>query len=376
MTLRIKVIHLVEDLKVGGQEKVIASIATGLDPKKFDVEIWCLARGGAVADRLRQAGISVRILNLSTYHRPLNIARLALRLRRSRADIVHTHGNFASTFGRLAAILARIRRVVAHVHTSDFSLSRRHILIEKILACFTRHIICVSRSVQNFVKNIESIPAKKTCVIYNGVARLSRPEGKPISRSIWGFGDKDCVVVSVGSLVENKGHRLLIDAVRMLVPAYPSLRLLIVGDGPLRSALEEQVGRFKLSEHIKFTGIVKDIHPVLALADIFALPTRYREGLSLAVLEAMQHGLAVIATRIGGSPEAVEHNRSGLLVPPGDAGALGDAIARLSADTKLRCAMGAQGKKRYEEQFRADQMVSRVESLYHLITAGGERIAV
>ena len=376
MTRRIKVIHLVEDLKVGGQEKVIATIATGLDTEKFDLEIWCLARGGAVADWLRQSGISVRILNLSTYHNPLNIARLAWRLRRSRADIVHTHGYFAGTFGRLAAIIGCIRRVVAHVHTSDFSLSRRHILIEKFLACFTRHIICVSRSVQDFVKNIEGIPAEKTCVIYNAAAWLFRQEGKPISRSIWGFSAQDCVVVSVGSLVENKGHRILIDAVRMLVPEYPALRLLVVGDGPLRSELEEQVARFKLSEHIKFTGIVKDIHPVLALADIFALPTRYREGLSLAVLEAMQHGLAVIATRIGGVPEAVEHNRSGLLVPPGDAGALGDAIARLSADTKLRCAMGAEGKKRYEEQFRTDQMVSRIESLYHLITAGGERIAV
>jgi glycosyltransferase involved in cell wall biosynthesis len=376
MHKRLKVIHIVEDLKVGGLEKVIASIATGLDPKKFDVEVWCLARGGAVADWLRKSGISVKILKLLTYHRPLNIARLAWCLRRSRADIVHTHGNFASTFGRLGAILACIRGVVAHVHTTDFSLSRRHILIEKFLACFTRRIICVSQSVQDFVENIESIPAEKTCLIYNGAARLFRQEGKPISRSVWGFSAQDCIVVSVGSLVENKGHRILIDAARMLVPAYPSLRLLIVGDGPLRSELEEQVGRFKLSEHIKFTGVVKDIHRVLALADIFALPTRYREGLSLAVLEAMQNGLAIIGTRIGGIPEAVEHNRSGLLVPPGDAGALGDAIARLSADTKLRCAMGAEGKKRYEEQFRADQMVSRVESLYHLITAGGERIAV
>jgi glycosyltransferase involved in cell wall biosynthesis len=375
MTRRIKVIHMVEDLKVGGLEKVIATIASGLSPEKFDVEIWCLVRGGAVADWLRQAGISVRILNLSTYHRPLNIARLALRLRRSRADIVHTHGNFASTFGRLAAILACIRRVVAHVHTSDFSLSRRHILIERFLACYTRHIICVSRSVQDFVKNIESIPAEKTCLIYNGVPRFFRQEGKPISRSIWGFSDKDCVVVSVGSLVENKGHRILIDAVRLLVHEYPALRLLVVGDGQLRSELEEQVGRSKLSKHIKFTGIVKDVHPVLALADIFSLPTRYREGLPLALLEAMQHSLPVIASRIGGVLDAVENNRSGLLVPPGDAGALGDAIARLLGDTKLRCAMGAEGRKRYEERFRAEQMVFGIESLYHQMTTGDERIA-
>jgi glycosyltransferase involved in cell wall biosynthesis len=366
------VIHLVEDLKVGGQEKVIASIATGLDREKFKVEIWCLARGGAVADWLRQAGICVRTLNLSTYHRPLNIARLAWRLRQARADIVHTHGNFAGTFGRLAAILACIRRVVAHVHTSDFSLTRRHILIEKFLACFTRRIICVSRSVQDFVKNMERIPAEKTCVIYNGAARLSRQEAKPVSRSIWGFSAQDCVVISVGSLVDNKGHRILIDAMRMLVPAYPFLRLLIVGDGPLRSALEEQVARFKLSEYIKFTGVVEDIHPVLALSDIFALPTRYREGLSMAVLEAMQHGLPIISTRVGGIPEAVAHNRSGLLVPPDDAVALGDAIARLAADTKLTYEMGADGRKRYKERFRAEQMVSQIESLYHRMITGDE----
>jgi glycosyltransferase involved in cell wall biosynthesis len=375
MTRRIKVIHLVEDLKVGGQEKVIASIATGLDPKKFDVEIWCLARGGAVADWLRQSGFSVRILNLSTYHRPLNIARLALRLRRSRADIVHTHGYFASTFGRLAAIPACIRRVVAHVHTSDFSLSRRHILIEKFLAHFTRHIICVSRSVQDFIENVEGVRTDKTSVIYNGAAWLFRENGEPMSRSALGIADEDCVAVSVGSLVENKGPRVLIDALRILVPLHPRLKLLIAGDGPLRTELEEYVRRSQLSAHIRFMGIVKDIRCVLRLADIFILPSRYREGLGLAVLEAMQHGLPVIASRVGGVPEAVEHNRSGLLVPPGDAGALGDAIARLSADTKLRCTMGAEGRKRYEERFRAEQMVSQIESLYRRMTTGDERIA-
>jgi glycosyltransferase involved in cell wall biosynthesis len=374
MAPRIKVIHVVEDLKVGGQEKVIASIATGLDPKKFNIEIWCLARGGAVADWLWQAGIPVRILNLSTYHRPLNIVRLARHMRRSRADIVHTHGNFASTFGRLAAILAGLRGVVAHVHTCDFSLSHRHILIEKILAYFTCRIICVSQAVQDFVRNIENIPANKTCVIYNGAAGYPMKAGLKISRSAWGFSAQDCVVVSVGSLVENKGHRILIDAVRRLVPAYPSLRILIVGDGPLRSTLEEQVGRFKLSEFIKFTGIVKDIHSVLDKADIFVLPSRYREGLSLAVLEAMQHGLAVIAARVGGVPEAVEHNRSGILVPPGDGGKFGDAIARLLADNTLRTAMGAEGKKRYEEQFRGDKMVARIEALYQSVLTGGDCI--
>jgi glycosyltransferase involved in cell wall biosynthesis len=355
---------LVEDLKVGGQEKVIASIATGLDPKKFDVEIWCLARGGAVADWLRPSGISVRILKLSTYHRPLNIARLALRLRRSRADIVHTHGNFASTFGRLAAIIACIRRVVAHVHTSDFSLSPRHILIEKFLACFTRHIICVSRSVQDFVKNIESIPAEKTCVIYNGVVWLFGENGDPMSRSTLGIVDEDCVAVSVGSLVENKGHRVLIDALRILVPQHPRLRLFIAGDGPLRTELEEYVRRSQLSAHVRFMGIVKDIRCVLRLADIFILPSRYREGLGLAILEAMQHGLAVIATRIGGVPELVDDGVTGTLVTPNDPRILAQAIRILADDKKLRSQIGESGKKKVDRLFRVERMVAQIESLY------------
>jgi glycosyltransferase involved in cell wall biosynthesis len=375
MSRRIKVIHLVEDLKIGGQEKIIATIATGLDSKQFDVEVWCLVRGGAVADWLRQSRISVKVLHLSSYHRFINLVRLANRMRRSRADIIHTHGNFASTFGRLAAILARIRKVVAHVHTSDFNLTRRHVLIEKFLACFTRRIICVSRSVQDFVTQIERIPAAKTCIICNGTARLFGKQDESISRSVLGFGAHDCIVVSVGSLVENKGHQILIDAMRMLVPEYPALKLLIVGDGSLRSGLEEQVGRFQLSGQIKFTGVVKDIHPVLALSDIFSLPTRYREGLPMAVLEAMQHGLPIISTLIGGIPEAVEHRRSGLLVPPSDARALQAAIAKLAADGNLRRAMGEAGRKIYEQRFKAEKMVSQIEALYRSIYLGDERIA-
>jgi glycosyltransferase involved in cell wall biosynthesis len=346
-----------------------------VDPRRFEVEVWCLARGGAVADRLRHSGTPVRILNLTTYHRPLNIVRLAWRLRQSRADIVHTHGYFASTFGRLAAIPAQVRKVVTHVHTSDFNLSRRHFRIEKCLACLTREIICVSQSVQNFVADVEGIRRHKTRVIYNGAMRPSRENSPPMSRTCFGLVEADCVLVSIGSLVENKGHRVLIDAFRVAAALHPGLKLLIVGEGPLRHELERYVRRSRLAADIQFLGIRKDICDVLALADIFILPSRYREGLPLAILEAMQQGLPVISTCIGGIPEAVEHNCSGLLVPAGDAVALKDAIAKLAADGNLRRIMGNAGRKRYEERFKAETMVSQIESLYTSICRGGERIA-
>jgi glycosyltransferase involved in cell wall biosynthesis len=121
--------------------------------------------------------------------------------------------------------------------------------------------------------------------------------------------------------------------------------------------------------------MVPDIQPVLAPADIFVLPTRYREGLSLALLEAMQQGLPVIATRLGGSPEVIGHGRSGLLVAPGDPSALKDAIAELAADANRRHAMGDAGRKTYEQRFRAETMVSQIESLYRSICSADERIA-
>jgi glycosyltransferase involved in cell wall biosynthesis len=372
MQRRIRVIHLVEDLRVGGQEKVLATIVASLNPYQFDVQVWCLTRSGEVGQWLERSGIAVHTLHLWSYHRPLNVVRLAWRLRRSRVDLLHTHGGFAGTFGRLAAILAGLRGVVAHVHTTDFSLKRRHILIQRFLARFTRHVICISDAVRHFAETVECIPAAKTCVIYNGVDRFDedvRP--KEESRRVWGFGPEDCVLASVGALVANKGHRILIDAMRLLAPQFPALRLLIVGDGPLRTKLEEKVRRLNLSKNIRFTGILQDVHSVLAVADIFVLPTLYREGLSLAILEAMQRGLPVISTWIGGIPEAVAHNHSGLLVPAGDVRAFGDAIAQLVADNRRRRSMGEAGRKRFEERFTAERMVAQIESLYTSMGTAG-----
>jgi glycosyltransferase involved in cell wall biosynthesis len=371
MPHRAKVVHLVEDLKVGGLEKVIAGIVTGLNHRKFDVEIWCLANGGQVADWLRQMGMAVQIFNWRTYHNPLNIARLSYRLRKSKVDIVHTHGYFGSTFGRIAALAAGVRRILTHVHTSYSDFSRRNLLVEKGLSYATPKIICVSKTVRDFVERREGVRPEKTCLIYNvPVWLFENGSDRPPSRPRLGFSGQDCVIVSVGSLVENKGHRVLIEALRMLIPTHPHLKLLILGDGPLRPDLEQLVQRHQLASAVVFAGVVKSPRLFLALSDIFVLPTLHREGLPLAVLEAMDQGLPVVASRIGGIPEAVAHNRSGLLVPPKDCPALGAAIARLATDSAERNAMGVEGQKIVSQKFRHDRMIAQIEALYETLLDG------
>jgi glycosyltransferase involved in cell wall biosynthesis len=362
VTHRIKVVHVTEDMPVGGQERIIAVLASGLDRDRFEAELWCLVRGGALADAVRQSGITVRVLNLPSYHNPLGVLRLALLLRRFAADIVHTHGDFAGTFGRLAAVLAGKRALVAHVHTLQPGFRRRHLWIQRVLAHFTRRIICVSQAVRDFVIAGIGIPVGKICVVHNGVARRADAAGRPDRQT--GLAPGDCLAVSVGSLVENKGHRVLVDAFHRAVSTCPALRLLIVGDGPLRAELESRVAGLNLSPKVGFTGCLADVHPVLDQAEMFILPTIQREGLPLALLEANQHGLAVVASRVGGVPEVVEHGCSGLLVPPGDPIALSDAILTLAADRRLRQALGAAGRAQYEARFRAERMVAQVESVY------------
>ncbi|MFO7709659.1 MAG: glycosyltransferase [Desulfobacterales bacterium] len=361
MKRRTKVVHLTEDMGVGGQEKIIATLAESLDRRRFEAEVWCLARGGALAEAVRRSGIRVRVLKLASYHDPLNVLRLAWQLRRAGADIVHTHGDFAGTFGRLSAILAGKRKIVAHVHTTDPGLCRRHIRVQRLLAPFTRSVVCVSQAVQQFVTRRIGLPAEKCRVVYNGVPAQAESRLCPPGRDKTREG---LLAVSVGSLVDNKGHRVLIDAFRHALAFRPDLRLLIVGDGPLRAELERRAADSDLTSSIGFAGCLADVHPVLRRADMLIQPTLHREALSLSLIEAAQHGLPAVASRLGGIPEVVAHGRTGLLVPPGDSEALAGAMLALATDPGLRARLGETARSEYEERFRAERMVAEIDSLY------------
>ena len=125
---KLKIVHMVEDLEVGGLEKVIATIVLGLNKDKYEVETWCLAAGGLIADELEEKGIKVKVLGLTSYHNPIAVIKLALLLRRERVDIVHTHGHFPGMFARLSGLLARIPKTITHIHTTQ----KRRIFVEKI----------------------------------------------------------------------------------------------------------------------------------------------------------------------------------------------------------------------------------------------------
>ena len=362
-----KVVHMVEDLRIGGLERVIASIVLGLDTTRYGVEVWCLARGGEIAEELANRGVTVKILGMNTYHNPLQIIALSRLIKRSRIDIIHTHGYFGCTFGRLAALLGKTPTLIAHVHTTYYGFKRRNLLIERFLSLFTDRIVCVSQAVKRFVVEVEGISEKKTALIYNGVGGPRLFEGDSdsnVDRRSLGLGERDLVVITVASLTPHKGHKVLIDATQVVSKTHENVRLLIVGDGPLRNKLEAYVEDLQLSSKVVFAGQRKDIGHLLNLADLCVLPSTEREGLGIALIEALAEGLPVIGAMLGGIPEVIEDNVNGLLVAPGSSRELAAALEKMIRGKGIREKMGRMGRHIYEQRFTVTKMNQRIEALY------------
>jgi glycosyltransferase involved in cell wall biosynthesis len=352
---KIKVLQLVEDMRLGGLERFIAMLAEGLDKEKYDVEVWCIAEGGSVADELKKAGVQVRVLGIPTYHSPSAILKLTREVKKAAPDIIHTHGYFASTIGRIAAKLAGAPVVITHLHTT-FSLRRfRNVAIDRFLNLFTDKIICISKEVRDTFINAGYRIEGKAVVIYTGVD----------SRK-YALSDHDGthnVLSIVASLFPHKGHAYLLEAVSMLAKDFPDLTLQVIGEGCLRNELEETCKALGLSSRVRFLGKRNDIPELLSRSSLFVLPS-LREGLGVAIIEAMASGLPVVASDVGGIKEVVADGLSGLLCPPGDAEALARAIRRLLSDPQMMERMGRRGREICEERFRVETMLEKVGTLY------------
>ncbi|HOK06802.1 MAG TPA: glycosyltransferase [Syntrophales bacterium] len=363
----IKVVHAVEDLKIGGMERVIASIVTGLDRNRFDTRVLCLTRGGAVADDLSRQGVNLTVLGIDNYHRPSQIFRLFRWLKRERCHILHCHGYFAGVAGRVAGLLARIPHMVLHVHSPYLDYQKKHLIMEKALSHWTDKIVCVSRAVQDWVLRAEEIDKGKTVIIYNGVKPSFTDTALISSNDLkdrFQIPKQDTIFSIIASLTANKGHEVLLEAFKIVSDSCRDTTLMIIGGGPMREKLDEKARRLKIDRKVVFTGEQKNIHDLLHIADICLLPSQFREGLGLALVEAMSRGLPLIGTDVGGIPEVISQGVNGLLVAPGDAEALAHAMLTLARDHALRKKMGAASRMIYEEKFTHDKMIKEIRALY------------
>jgi glycosyltransferase involved in cell wall biosynthesis len=313
-------------------------------------KIACRA-GGELESRARAAGAEVRAISFRGDLWPPAILALARLLRRERPGALLLHDPHAVSAGLVASRLAGRLPLVA-VRRVDFPL-RGAVSRAKYAAC--DRVIVVSRAIGSVVER-GGVPPERLRLVYEGVPdRRPAPGGEQALAEL-GVPPAVPVVGNVAALTGHKDQATLVEAMALLRPRRPEVRLVIVGEGELRGALEAQVRERGLADRVVFAGFRRDLDRLLPAFSVFCLSSRL-EGLGTSLLDAMAFGLPVVATAAGGIPEAVEDGVTGRVVPPRDPGALAGALAEVLADEERRRALGAAGRRRFLERFTAERMV-------------------
>jgi glycosyltransferase involved in cell wall biosynthesis len=359
---RIRVLHAVEDMGLGGLEKVVFEICTRLDPSLYDARVWCLTRGGFMAERLAESGLRPEVLGMGPRPSPSFLLKTAKRLREEGIEILHAHGYTAGAVARAAAVLAGTPRIISHVHTTSENLGPKQIWTDRLLGLFTDRVLCCSRATAESLSLRVGIPRRKLRVVRNGVPRAPRPPGDGLRKKL-GLGEDTRVLLCAASLARHKGHEVLLDAFSRVTGPFPDTALVLAGDGPLRETLKSQAGRLAIASRVAFAGMVPEIGELLSLCDVAVLASS-REGLPLWLLEALSAGKPLVAAAAGGVPEVVSDGVNGFLVPPGDPGAMARAIAELLSKPGLRRSMSEAAEKTYLEKFTVERMIEDVRSVY------------
>lgn len=309
-------------------------------------------RGRPFGDSVRQMGFEVHDVASRIKIDPVALLQLRRIIRSGGWQIVHTHLSTSSVQGGIAARLARVPSV-ASVH----GVSSKGSFI------YANHMIAVSGHVKKHLLE-QSVPDTRVTVVYNGIPSHPVDAGQRAARRAeLGFAETDVVAGTVSRLTPSKGVSDALQAVAMLAPDFPDLRYLIVGDGPDRESLGQLATSLGIGDRVQFPGYMNPVEPWLAAMDLFLFPS-HKEAMGIALLEAMQQGLPVVAARVGGIPEVVSPE-SGLLVGAGSPEQLAQEGRRLLQNCGLRRSMGEAGRERVAELFTDEAMERATRAVYH-----------
>jgi glycosyltransferase involved in cell wall biosynthesis len=363
---RLKVLHLLATMPVGGAEDLVAAIVRGLDPGQFAPAVATLGPLGPVGLELQAQGYEVASLGLDLKHTSMGrvVGALRRRLKARTPDILHTHMYHPGFYGRLAALGLGLPGVVAAVHNSYTRVKFHRRVWNFLLGWTTDRILAGSPQVWQDVRRYDGIPASRLLLMPYGIAlaELDTPLSREEARARLGVSG-DLVIGVVGRLEEQKGQIHLLAALPHLRREVPELTVLLVGEGRLQEALGRQVRDLGLEGLVRFLGTRRDLPEIFRALDLFVQPSLW-EGLPLALLKAMGAGLPVVATRVSGSREAVTDGVNGCLVEPGDPQALARAILDLHRHPEARRRLGEAARHTVAAQYSLEAMLPRLEALY------------
>jgi glycosyltransferase involved in cell wall biosynthesis len=352
----IPLLFLVTNLDRGGAEKILTRLAVGLPREKYAVRVAALqGRSQAMAVDLTRAGVPVFDLDMGAKWDLGVLVRLFRLLRGQGVRILFTFMFHPTILGRLVGWAGRVPVRISSERIMAWESAGRRRLNRWTIPLAT-HVVAVSERVAAYARQEFCVPAGRLTVIPNGVDLAHfRPTGRP-TRSA------GVVIGCTARLHVKNDHASLLQAFARLAPQWPDARLLLVGRGPEEQPLRILTEQLGLSARVHFAGEQADVAPCLQEMDLYVQGSM-AEGMPNSILEAMATGLPVVATAVGGTPEVVANDETGLLVPPGDPAAMAAALTTLLADPARVEAFGRAGRARAEAHFGEALMLQRVEAL-------------
>lgn len=364
-----RVMHINTERGFRGGEQQVLYLVRGLAERGVAQEVVC-QRGGALAARLRAAGVEPVELALGGYLDLGSSRRIRRRLRAHPVEVLHLHTAQAHAIGVRAArgLGARRPRTVVSRRVS-YSIYRHSFLGLNRLK-YTRGvdlILCVAEAVRERLL-ADGLGPERLAVVRSGVdlERLrgaDRGAARAAARARLGLAPDATLLGHVGALTPEKGHGVLLEALAPLLTGPAGPHLVLVGEGPRRAAVEAEVRARGLAGRVHLAGFAADTVPWLLAFDLFVFPSLI-EGIGGTLIEALGAALPCVASRTGGLPEVARDEVEALLVPPGDAGALRAAVGRLLGDPALGARLGAAGRRRVEERFTVARMVEGTLAAY------------
>ena len=360
----LNVIHIISFLPIGGVENLLLATLPLFDKNRFNISVCCTYRKGPIADRLEEKGIPVHLCRVASRLHPIHLWRLSRWLKENKADIVHTHMYSSNISGVIAARLAHIPVIISHIHSTHEWKSWNRILMERLVERFRTGTIAVSQYVKNLYLQKTGLACENKIRVLHNIARFSQKSigDKARLRRESGLPPEGPVVGTVARLVPLKGVDIFIRAAAEVWGRRQDVSFVIVGEGKERRGLETMAEGLGLKRCLFFAGERQNIADFYDLFNIFVLSSR-SEGFGIVILEAMHHDIPVIATAVGGVPEIVINDMTGILVPPESPQSLAEAIISLLDNPEQGRRLVEEARKRLE-LFTVERYVETLENYY------------
>jgi glycosyltransferase involved in cell wall biosynthesis len=357
-----------EGSRMHGVKRLFAWMIPRFDPARFNVFLVSLRKKDLSEETLDSYGVDITYLQRSKFD-PATFKDMLKVIDRKRIDILHMHGYGATTFGRAAGAMRRIPTILhEHANLTDTPWFQK--VADIALEPFTDIAIAVSQSTAEFVVRARRIPERKVKVVYLGApldefSQPRTPEEVAAVRQELGAAPDDVLLGTVTRLHESKGNEYLVEAARKVLDQRPKARFFLVGEGPLRRALEEQALQLQLGDRFVFVGFARDVARLLSGFDISVFPSLW-EGTPLTVFESLAAGRPIVATDADGLLDVLTDGQDAVIVPKRNAQALADRIIHLIDHPEERARLSERGRVT-SQQYDIGAFVRKMERLYGIL---------